>query len=131
MKRLGPVRPLGRALLLAVWAHAADAVASAPVPLPPAAPGAKMEEIQETTVGTLAGVDVGVANMWDREYVDGKGATRTGLTARLDYEVGGETRRVFVGEGSVLELGGVRWEVVRLHKPAGENGSVTLRPSTP
>ena len=87
-----------------------------------------MEEIQETTVGTLAGVDVGVANLWDREYVDGAGARRTGLTARLDYEVAGSTQRVFVGEGSILELGGVRWEVVRLTKTPGQNGSVTLRP---
>jgi hypothetical protein len=90
-----------------------------------------LEEIQETTVGTLSGVDVGVANMWEREYTDGAGATRTGLTARLDYEVAGATRREVVGEGSVVTLGGVRWEVVRLVKTPGQNGYVSLRPLTP
>lgn len=90
-----------------------------------------MEEIQETTVGTLAGVDVGVANMWDRPYVDGKGEARNGLTARLDYEVAGETKRIVVGEGSIVELGGVRWEVVRLVKTPGQNGTITLRTTSP
>ncbi len=90
-----------------------------------------MEEIQETTVGTLGGVDVGVANMWERDYVDGAGTSRKGLTARLDYDVAGETRRIVVGEGSVVELGGLRWEVVRLVKTPGQNGTITLRTTTP
>jgi hypothetical protein len=88
-----------------------------------------VEDIQETTVGTLSGVDVGVANVWERDYVDAAGATRKGLTARMDYEIGGETRRVIVGQGSVIELGGVRWEVVRVVKPPTGNGTLTLRPS--
>jgi hypothetical protein len=86
-----------------------------------------MEEIQETTVGTLSGVDVGVANLWERDFVDGAGVSRTGLTARLDWDVSGTTRRVVVGEGSVVELGGARWEVVRIVKPPGQNGTITLR----
>jgi hypothetical protein len=90
-----------------------------------------MEDIQETTVGTLAGVDVGVANMWEREYVDGAGVARTGLTARMDYDDGAHTHRLIVGHGSVIELGGVRWEVVRLVKTPGQNGTVTLRALTP
>ncbi|MDP2314987.1 MAG: hypothetical protein Q8P41_18955 [Pseudomonadota bacterium] len=90
-----------------------------------------MEEIQETTMGTLSGVDVGVANMWEREYVDGAGVAHKGLTARLDYEVAGETRRIVVGEGSVIEMGGTRWEVVRLQKTPGQNGTITLRSPPP
>jgi len=93
----------------------------------PAPAGDTVEEIQETTVGTLSGVDVGVANMWERDYTDGAGNNRKGLTARLDCDIAGETRRVVVGEGSVLELGGGRWEVIRLTKPPAGNGSVTLR----
>lgn len=88
-----------------------------------------MEEIQETTLGTLGNVDVGVANMWDREYVDGAGRQRTGLTARIDWDVAGETRRVVVGEGSVVDIGGARWEVVRLVKPTNGNGTVAFRPA--
>jgi hypothetical protein len=86
-----------------------------------------VEEIQETTVGTLSGVDVGVANMWERDYVDGAGVSRRGLTARLDYDIAGETQRIVVGEGSVIRLGDGRWEVTRLAKPKSGNGSVTLR----
>lgn len=97
----------------------------------PSAPGAPVggvvEEIQETTVGTLGAVDVGVANMWEREYTDGAGVARKGLTARLDYDVAGETRRVVVGLGSVLELGGTKWEVAAISKPPNQNGTVTLR----
>ena len=90
-----------------------------------------MEEIQETTVGTLSGVDIGVANMWERDFIDGAGAARKGLTARIDFEVGAETRRVVVGHGSILEMGGERWEVVALEKTPGQNGSITLRCLTP
>ncbi|MDP2305948.1 MAG: hypothetical protein Q8P18_07960 [Pseudomonadota bacterium] len=90
-----------------------------------------MEVIQETTVGTLSGVDIGVANMWERDYIDGTGAARKGLTARMDYEVGPETRRIVVGEGSVIQMGGERWEVVALKKTPGQNGSITLRCLTP
>lgn len=85
------------------------------------------ETIQETTLGTLGGVDVGAANLWDRDYVDGAGRSRHGLTARLDYEVAGEVVRVVVGEGSIVRIGGARWEVVRLDKPEDGNGHVTLR----
>lgn len=131
MSRVRPVRSFLRALAVLVCVLGAPAGAQAPASPPPAAPGAKLEEIQETTVGTLSGVDVGVANMWDREYVDGAGVTRTGLTARLDYELGGVTQRVFVGEGSIVTVGNARWEVVRLVKTPGQNGHVTLRPLTP
>lgn len=112
-------------LLLGGAAHAEP-------PGPPAAPAAAIPElpveiIQETTVGTLGGVDVGVANMWEREYTDGAGRTRTGLTARLDVDVDGTTQRLFVGEGSVVEIGGHKWEIVALVKPANGNGQVSLR----
>lgn len=100
-----------------------------PAPAPPPATEAKVEEIQETTVGDLAGVSVGAANMWEREFVDGAGTARRGLTARLDWEEGGETRRVVVGEGSIVEIGGHRWQVVRLVKTEGANGTVALKPA--
>ncbi len=100
-------------------------------PSPIQVPGARVEEIQETTVGTLSGVSVGVANMWERDYVDAGGVTRKGLTARLDFEEGTETRRVVVGEGSVLPFGADRWEVVTLRKTPGSNGTITLRLLSP
>jgi hypothetical protein len=120
-------------VIVALWLGLGGAAHADTPPVAPApsATGAPVEQIQETTVGTLSGVDVGVANMWEREYVDGAGAARKGLTARLDYEVGAETKRVVVGEGSVLELGGTRWQVLALTKPSGQNGTVTLRPLTP
>ncbi len=86
-----------------------------------------MEEIQETTVGTLSGVDVGIANMWERDYVDGAGTPRKGLTARLDYDLNGETHRIVLGQGSVLEIGGARWEAIRLTKPPNAHGTIALR----
>lgn len=135
------VKQVARALIggLALVATAAWAAHPPEAPLPPTvvpppdrpAPGARMEEIQETTVGTLSGVDVGVANMWERDYIDGKGAARKGLTARMDYELGADTRRIVVGEGSIIEMGGERWEVVTLQKTPGQNGSITLRCLTP
>ena len=123
----------GWGLLLGVtasigWPCAAFAEPSPPPHTTVVAPvGASVEEIQETTVGTLSGVDVGIANMWERDYLDGAGAPRKGLTARLDYDINGETRRIVVGQGSVLEIGGARWEAIRLTKPSNANGTVTLR----
>ena len=109
---------------------------SPPVQPAPASPdlpvnGAHVEEIEETTVGTLSGVDVGVANMWERDYVDGAGAARKGLTARLDWDVGAETKRIVVGEGSIVEFGGDRCQVLSLEKTPGHNGTITLRRLTP
>ena len=128
MKTRPSVSTLTRAAVFAFLGLSAPGHAQPPAAPLPAPYGAHLEEIQETTVATLSGVDVGVANMWESDYVDGTGAPRKGLTARLDYEVRGETTRIVVGEGSVLPLGGVRWEVVRLVKPQGQNGTISLRP---
>lgn len=109
------------------------AFATSPTTPPPVVQtsGARVEEIQETTVGTLSGVDFGVANMWERDYVDAGGIARKGITARLDFEEGAETRRVVVGVGSVLTFGPDRWEVVAIKKTPGSNGTISLRLLSP
>ena len=80
--------------------------------------------ITETTVGSLGSVDVGVANMWERDYVDGAGRARHGVTARLMWEIDGVAGGAVVGVGSRFELGGARWEVLALEKRVGVNGTV-------
>ena len=127
------MRPLFALLLL--FPPFACSAGATPPPMPPVQPPMAVIQdsvsIQETTLENLDSVDVGVANMWERTYVDASGATRTALTARLDFELGGTTQRVVAGEGSVVKIGATSWEVVGLVKPAEGNGTITLKRKAP
>jgi hypothetical protein len=83
-------------------------------------------EITETAVGSLAGQRVGVGNLMESDYTDARGAERQGMTAQLFLL--GRSERVIVGAGSVVNAGGLDWEVLSVDKRQGEHGSVTLRP---
>lgn len=80
------------------------------------------ETIEETTVGDIDGVRVPMANMTRGSYTLPDGTEKEGLICALVLPDG----PVFVGEGSVVEISGGRWEVTGIRKPAGELGSVTL-----
>lgn len=82
-----------------------------------------IETIEETTVGDLGGVSVPMGNMTTDAYVLPDGTTREGTVCVLVLEAG----PVWVGLGSVVEVGGARWEVVAIDKPKGELGSVSLQ----
>jgi hypothetical protein len=84
-----------------------------------------IEIIQETTVGDLNGTSTPMANMGQDEYELPDGTRKTGMTATL-YP--GESGFHRVGVGSVVEIGGVRWEVIDVSKPEGQPlGTVSLR----
>ena len=88
-------------------------------------PGAVVtENIEETTVGDLDGVRVGMGNMTQGAYTRADGSAAQGLVCSLavDGAVG-----VFVGLGSAVQVRGVAWEVVAIEKTPGQPGSVTLR----
>lgn len=80
------------------------------------------ETIEETTVGEIDGVRVGMGNMTRGTY-DAPDGPREGVICALALpgQVG-----VFVGLDSVIEIGGRPWTVVAISKPAGERGEVTL-----
>ncbi len=83
------------------------------------------ETITETTVGELDGVRVGVANIWERDYVDATGAARHGVTARVAWtDQGGSERWEVVGVGSRLVLGAFVWRVTAIDKAPGSPGEV-------
>lgn len=82
------------------------------------------ETIEETTVGDLDGARVPMGNMCRGTYTLPDGSERRGWICALALGNGPGT---FVGVGSVVEVGGRRWEVVDVAKTPGENGSVTLR----
>ncbi|CAN5328834.1 hypothetical protein BH11PSE11_BH11PSE11_26970 [soil metagenome] len=73
-----------------------------------------MIEIEETTVGDLQGVAVGVGNIWERDHVMADGRLKRGLTAQLFID----DTAFIVGKGSVFELKGECWEVVEVRKSA-------------
>lgn len=83
-----------------------------------------IETIDETTVGDLEGVSVPMANMTHDTYTLPDGTEAEGLICALVLPEGGPQ---FVGEGSVVDVEGTRWEVVAIDKPEGELGSVTLK----
>lgn len=94
---------------------------------PPAQPStedAVIETIDETTVGDLDGVRVPMGNVTHGSYTlpDGREAEGPICSLALPGQTG-----VFVGEGSVVEVEGTRWEVLSVEAPKGELGSVTLK----
>ncbi len=91
--------------------------------MPPVIRPPVQENIEETTVGLLAGVRVPMGNMTRGSYVLPDGRAAVGLICALAIPGGAA---VFVGEGSEVEVGGVRWRVVGIEKRSGELGSVTL-----
>ena len=81
--------------------------------------------IEETTMGRLGSVDVGMGNMGQGPYTLPDGTERQGMTATL---FPGDEGFVVVGTGSVLLLDdGASWEVVEVVKAEGDLGSVTLK----
>ncbi len=83
-----------------------------------------IETIEETTVGDLGGVRVPMGNMTRGRYALPDGGEGEGWICALAL---GEGPGLFVGAGSVVEVGGARWEVLRVDKTPGQLGSVTLR----
>ncbi len=81
-----------------------------------------MVEIKETTVGYLNEAEVGVGNIWEREYSLPDGTVKTGLTAQLFIGEGW----LFVGAGSVFDVEGQKWEVIAVEKQ-GKLGLVKLK----
>jgi hypothetical protein len=79
--------------------------------------------IEETTVGKVDGVRVGMGNMIVDEYVRLDGTVGRGWVCAL--AVGG-ARGMFVGEGSEIEIGGHSWRVVRVEKEPPALGMVEL-----
>lgn len=91
---------------------------------PAAQEAAVIETIEETTVGDLDGVRVPMANMTQGDYVLPDGTTRRGWICALVIP---GAPAVFVGAGSQVTVGGVRWEVLDVQKNAGALGTVTLK----
>lgn len=81
------------------------------------------ETIDETTVGNLNGVPVPMGNMTIGPYTlpDGRQTEGWICSLALPNQTG-----VFVGVGSVVNVGGVSWRVVEVEKDKGKLGSVTL-----
>ncbi len=82
------------------------------------------ETIDETTVGMLGEHRVPMGNMTTGAYTRADGTEARGVICSLVIDP--SQPGVFVGLGSVVTVGGVRWEVVAIEKTPGELGSVTL-----
>lgn len=82
------------------------------------------ETIDETTVGDLDGVRVGMASMTTMAYALPDGTERTGLVCALVLP---DQPGQFVGLGAHFVVEGRTWEVIAIEKTKGELGSVTLR----
>lgn len=83
-----------------------------------------IESIEETTVGELSGLRVGMASVTTGEYALADGSRKTGRMCAL--AINGAVG-VFVGVGSVVTVNGARWEIIGLEKTPGELGEVRLR----
>lgn len=78
--------------------------------------------LKETAVARVGEIRVGCGNLWDREYELADGTLTTGLSARVSFD--GEVH--FVGAGSELRIGGVRYAVLDVDKEPGVLGTVRL-----
>ncbi len=82
------------------------------------------ETIDETTVGMLGEHRVPMGNMTTGAYTKADGTEARGVICSLVVDP--QQPGVFVGLGSAVTVGGVRWEVVAIEKTPGTLGSVTL-----
>lgn len=105
-------------------ALAGEGRAEPPAASPPPSEAPVIETIEETTVGELNGVRVPMGSMTTGTYALPGGREARGLICALALP--GDTG-VFVGMGSVVAVGGARWEVVAIEKASGEPGSVSLK----
>lgn len=103
--------------------NAATMVAIALASAGAAQEAAVIETIEETTVGDLDGHRVPMANLYEGDYTLPDGSQRHGWLCALVLPTG----PVFVGAGSVVTVGETRWEVLKVEKPLGALGTVTLR----
>lgn len=102
------------------------AVATAPVP-----EGDKVAAevtITETTVADLAGLRLGVGNVWDDDFTGPDGRPTRGPTAMLAIsdEAGKTLHRERVHAGSEVSAGGHRFRIQSVHAPENGLGSVTV-----
>jgi hypothetical protein len=105
-----------------------DGTPSADNPMPPADDEPGEIRIVETAVAIVGGQRVGAGNLWESDYELPDGTTANGMTAQL-FLLGAGTRAI-VGRGSVITIGGERWDVTAVEKPEpGRHGSVVLRQS--
>jgi hypothetical protein len=84
--------------------------------------------LKERAVARVGAVEVGVANVMEDRYVLPDGREASGMTAELiplEREEGNP--RHTVGPGSVVELGGVRVEVLDVQEGTRGDGRVTIR----
>lgn len=85
-----------------------------------------IETIDETTVGDLDGTRVPMGNVTHGTFTLPDGTEKKGDICSL---VISEGPGVFVGAGSVVEVDGVKWTVLKVDNPASGLGSVTLQKS--
>lgn len=88
------------------------------------------ERIEETTVGSIRGWTVTVANIGKDRWRGKDGVEREGITAQIGVydEKGAERALGTVGEGAELTIAGRTWRVARIQKKASasDNGWVEL-----
>ena len=114
-------------ILMSWMAISLGCAATAQDPTPVETPSAGKETtmiIRESTQGSLGDAEVGVSNIWEREYNLPDGSTVRGLTARLSLDEG---LRLVVGKGSVIEVGGAKYEIISVVNPEEGLGSVEFK----
>ena len=85
--------------------------------------------IRETTQRVIAGLDVGVSNIWARELPDDNGVIASRLSAAVSIHdpVSGQSREQKVFAGSVLSIGSECYRVVAVKEDTTAPGNLTLR----
>jgi hypothetical protein len=82
--------------------------------------------IVETAVAYVGDQRVGAGNLWVADYELPDGSVANGMTAQLFLLSNG--MRLIVGPGSIVDIGGQRWEVTAVEKPEPRrHGWVALR----
>ena len=82
------------------------------------------ETIEETTCVPLGDVRTGMASMGKGPYELPDGTTVEGMTGILAPE---DQENIVIGMGSIVTVGGVRWEVIDVEKERGIPGSITFK----
>lgn len=84
--------------------------------------------ITETTITEVAGLRVGVGNVWEAEFVGPDGRPTRGPTAMVSFadDAGQDLHRERVHAGSELVVAGRRYRIEAVNAPENARGSVTI-----
>jgi len=88
--------------------------------------------INQSAVGSIGEWRIGVSNIWERDYTDAEGGSKTGITAQFTlWQEGTDPQavtRIIVYPGMLFQLGDHQYRVIEISGGNGSSRHVVIDP---